>query len=128
MIADHAIVADVRIRHQPIVIAHARNALILHGAGRNRHMLEHGIAVAHHQLRRLITVLFVLRLATDVRASMKTVVLANGGHAFDGDMRPDNRAGADLDVLTNDRKRANFNVGSEFSLGMDNCGWMDLGH
>ncbi len=61
LVADDAVVRDVCVRHEEIVVADARDAVALHGAAMHGREFADLIAIADLEARRLPLVLLVLR-------------------------------------------------------------------
>ncbi len=75
VVADDTIVRDMRVRHQPVVVADARDARILHRASIDRAVLANRIAFADLERRSLASVFFVLRVIAD-RCKLKYMIVA----------------------------------------------------
>src|SRR5688572_12875548 len=65
VIAEHAVMADVRVRHEKIVIADFRVAAAPFGAAMDIHVLAKDIMVSDRQERLLTLELQILRLKTN---------------------------------------------------------------
>ncbi len=95
VVADLAIVRDVHIGHDPVVVAHARHAAVscaradIEGAE-----LADRVAVADHQLARLARVFLVLRNRAERVELEDAVVAADGGVALDHAVRANGGSGA----------------------------------
>ena len=61
VVTHHAIVRQVHIGHQPVVVADAGHASVPGGTDVEGAELAHGVAVADHQLTGLTGIFFVLR-------------------------------------------------------------------
>ena len=75
LIAERAVVRDVRVGHEQIVIADARHALIADGAAVDGAELADHVAIADLQARRLAGVFLVLRRLAD-RGELEDLVVA----------------------------------------------------
>src|SRR5471030_2024301 len=126
--ADLAIVRQVDVGRDPVVVAEPRHAGVLHGADVEGAEFADGVAVADFQARRLALPLHVLRRGADGRELEELVVLADGRVAFDDDVRADDGAGADAHVRADDRIRPDFNVVAELRLRVDDGGGMYRRH
>ena len=93
-----AVVRDVHVGHDPVVVADAGRAGVLDGAGVDRAELADRVAVADHELGVLAGVLLVLRRAADRVELPDPVVAADRRAALDHAVRADDRAGADADA------------------------------
>ena len=67
LVADHAVVRDVRVGHEQVVVADAVTPLSWRGAAIDGAALAEHVAVADLQARRLAVVLLVLRRIADAR-------------------------------------------------------------
>ena len=115
MIADLAIVRDMDVGHDPVVIAHSRDTPVLHGAATDRAVFENRIVVADLESCRLVVVLFVLGITTDRIERVEVIVAADARRPIDHDVAVypgtrtdlhvvvDDRIRTDLDVISNDR-------------------------
>jgi len=127
MAADHAVVRDVAIGHDPVVIADAGNALILGRAAVNRDALADCVAIADRQFGFFAGVFLVLRIVTD-RCELKNMVVATDRRrTLDDDMGLDSGAGADFDVRTDNGKRPDADVFVQSRLRRYNRTLVDQG-
>src|SRR5712691_8108004 len=125
MIADLAVVRDMDIGHDPIVAADPRHARVLHSTAIEGAKLSNGISVPDFERRRFAAVLLVLGRPTDRTESENTVLRADPGPSFDHHVRSDQGAFADLDVLADDRIRADRYAGGDCRFRMNDGGRMD---
>ena len=105
-VAHLAIVRDMHVGHDPVVVADAGHARVLYGSGVERTVFADGVAVADGQFGRLAAVFFVLRLFAE-RTELEYPVAATdprptGNHH----MRADPGVVADFDVLADDGIRS----------------------
>ena len=105
--AELAVVRDVHVGHDPVVVAQARDAGVLHGAGVDGHELADRVAVADLQAGGFAGVLLVLRRPADRRELKDAVALADGRVALDHAVRTDRAARADAHV------RADHRIGAD---------------
>ena len=98
MVADDAVVRDVHVGHDPVVVADARRAAAFAGAAVQRDELADQVAIADDQLALFAAEFLVLRDRADRGELEDAVVAADARRAFDDDVRADRRAFADLDV------------------------------
>src|SRR5689334_7803625 len=97
-VGDPAIVSDMAVGHQKVI--RANDGLLLRiTRAVNGAMLPEGISFADTQARRFPFVFQVLRRLPDDAPGEKSVIGANVSFAGEIDTRPDNTAGAELDVL-----------------------------
>ncbi len=93
------------VGHDPVVVADAGDADVLHGAATGIERAEFArisVAVADFQAGRFTGVLLVLRHRADRAELENHIVAADAGVAFDHGMRADLATGADHDVRTDD--------------------------
>src|SRR5690606_20155410 len=121
VVANMAIVRNVHVGHDPVVIAQRGDAAILHGAGIEGSEFAHRIAVADHQARGLAGIFLVLRHAADRAEPVETVVAADGGDAVQHAMRADFRSGVDGDAGAHDT------IGPDAHAAVDLRGRVDQG-
>ena len=108
LIAQLTIVRDMRIRHQQIVVADARHALVVGGAAIHGDGFAKHIAVADLEARRLAVVFLVLRRIAQRGELEYLVVGADARRAVDHRMRAYPGAGADDDIRADDGRTARF--------------------
>src|SRR3989338_3081499 len=124
VIAHLAIVRHVNISHDPVVVADARHADILHRAGIESAVFADGIVVADLEPRRLAGIFLVLRDLAQGTELEDAVLLSDTRMPVDHHMRTDHCSDADLDVLTDDGIRADFDIAGELGAGMNDSGWV----
>ena len=117
--ADLAIVRDMHVGHDPVVVADARDAGILHRAGIEGAEFAYRVVVADLQARRLAGVFLVLRDCAHRTELEDAICLADAGVPLDDDMRPDHRPGADLHMLAYDGIRAHLDIAGKPGVRMD---------
>src|SRR5690606_21305259 len=103
-VADDAIMRDMRIGHDPVVVADLGDAPILQRAAVDGRVLAYRVAMADHEACRLARVFLVLRRIAYGGELKDVVVFADRRRPFDHGMRLDARAAADLDVVADDGK------------------------
>src|SRR5450830_10021 len=126
--AHHAVVRQVDVGRNPVVVAQLRHALVLHRAQVEGAEFAHRVAVAHFQAGRLAVPLLVLRWRADRRELEELVVAADGRMAFDDDVRADPGTVADDDVRTHDRVRADLDALAQLGFGVDDGAGVDGCH
>src|SRR6185503_8756621 len=123
-----AIVRQVHVSHDPVLVPQARDADILRRAAVDGDGLADGIAVADLDPGRLAGVLLVLRRRADRGEVPDVVAPADAGVAVEHHVRADPGALADLDVLADDRIGADLDVRGEPRARVHDGARMDLGH
>src|SRR5690349_2805377 len=89
----------------------------------NRDKLADGVAVANAGFRRFTAIFLVLRRHAARTVRIKGVITADGKPPFQEDMRDQSRARADRNTVADDAVRADFGVGGDCGLRMnDSCG------
>uniref|UniRef100_A0A1I8ADR0 Ald_Xan_dh_C2 domain-containing protein n=1 Tax=Steinernema glaseri TaxID=37863 RepID=A0A1I8ADR0_9BILA len=86
VVADHAVVPDMGIGHDQVVITQGGFATVLHGATVNGHAFADHVVVADHQARRFTLVLEVRGVFADRGELVDAVVLADAGRPFENHM------------------------------------------
>src|SRR4051812_36247233 len=61
VVADLAVVREMHVRHDPVVVAEPRNAGVLYGAAIERAKFANGVAIADFKARGFARILLVLR-------------------------------------------------------------------
>src|SRR5690606_794533 len=125
VVADHAVVRDVGVGQQPVVIADPGRAAAARGPAVDGDEFAHGVARADHQLDRLPRVLLVLRLTADRRVPDDAVVGADPGRAMDRAMRADLGVGADFDIRADVAEGPHPDTVGQPCAGLDDRTGMD---
>ena len=89
VVADGAIVRDVHVGHDPVVVADARRAAALAGAAVDGDELADHVAIADDEFAVLAAEFLVLRDRADRGELEDAVVAADARRAFDDDVRAD---------------------------------------
>lgn len=126
VVTDAAIVRDVHIGHDPVVVADGRDADILRRAGMDRGEFADGVAVTDDQPGRLVAVLHVLRTTAHRGEVADAVVAAQRGMALDHGMVTDVRPRIDAHVRADHGEGADFDVRGQFGLRVDHRSRVDL--
>src|SRR5690554_5231977 len=110
VITKHAIVTNMHICHQQIVVADGGFMAILNGAAMDGDALTNNIVITDYQTSRFAFVFQVRRVLTYCGKLKNLIVLANDCRAFDHDMRGDHRARTNLYIRSDNRPGANLNI------------------
>src|SRR5689334_8386220 len=102
MVADHAVVSYVRVRHNQDVAADLGYAATLGGASVDGDALADVVVVAHLQRRALAVVGDILRIHADGTERVKGVAGADLRRPHDVDVRDQPAAIAQLDLVADD--------------------------
>src|SRR5690606_37836494 len=121
VIAHHAIVTDVDVGHQQVVIADGGLAPILHGAAVDGDPLADDVVVADHQPRGFALVLEVRGVLPHGGKLVDAVMGADHGGALD------DHVGADLGIVADGDVRADDGPGTHLDVGADAGGRVDNG-
>ena len=105
VVADLAVVREVHIGHDPVVIAQTRHAYVAGRTDIEGAKLAYGVALANHQLTGFAGVFFVLRNRTQGVELEYAVIPANRGVPLNHAMRAHRRTRTDAHM------RANHGVG-----------------
>ena len=126
-VADAAVVRDVAVRHQHVVVADARGSAF-GAAAMDRHAFANDVALADVEPAHALAKLRVLRLAAEHDVFVNLVGAAHARiAAYDG-VGVDLARVADHRVGVDDRVRADADVRAELSARIDDCGGMNAGH
>ena len=115
-VPDDAVVCNVRVRHEEVVVADDGRLVPRDGSAMDRAELTEDVPVADHERRRLALVLEVLRRPAERGQLEDPVVLADRRGALDHGMRADGRTRSDRDVGADDR------VGADVGGRVDGSG------
>jgi len=110
VVADDAVMRNVHISHQPVVIADSGQTLLLCRAPVDRTEFANGVVIAYFQPRCLAAILLVLWNLTDGCELVDPVVAADPRFALDHRMRPNRRARANLDIAIDNRVRTHLDI------------------
>ncbi|MNC05431.1 hypothetical protein D3C75_529030 [compost metagenome] len=121
VVANHAVVADVGIGHDQVVIAQGRFRTILDGATVDRHAFTDDVVITNHQAGFLALVLQVRRVLTHRGKLVDAIVLADSGRALEDHVRPDDCPLADFHTCADDRPRADLDAVSQNGCRIDDC-------
>ena len=117
LVTDCAIMRDMDIRHDPVVVAYASSARVLHRTPIDGAVFADRIAVSDGQLRGFAGVLLVLRVVADGCELKDAVVLADDARSLQYHVGLDSRAPADLYIRTDDGVWADRHVRIETGTG-----------
>ena len=125
VVANDAVMREVDVGHDPVVVAEDGGADVLHGAPVEGGVFADGVVVADLQGGRFAAVFFVLRRSAQRGKGVDVVVFADAGRAFDDDVRGDGGAAVNVHVCADDAVCTDIDVWREFGLGVDDGGWVD---
>ena len=110
LVAETAVMGDMRIRHQQIVAADARYTLVMGGAAIHRDGFPKDVAIADFEPRRFAFVLLVLRRIAQGGKLKYLVVGADACRAVDDGVRSYPGAGPDDDVRSDHGERPDLHI------------------
>ncbi len=116
VVADLAVMRQVHISHDPVVIAHARHTCIARRTYVEGAKLADGIAITNDKLAGLASIFLVLGNGAQRVELEDTVITTNGGVAFNDAVRANGGACTHLHVRANDRVRTYTDGTVQFSL------------
>ena len=119
VVADHAIMGDVHVGHQPVVVADAGHPAAFLGAAIEGDEFADHVAVANLQARLFTVEFLVLRRRAERGELPDPVVAADPGRPVDDHVRPDRRAIADFHILADDAESADADVAADFRARID---------
>jgi hypothetical protein len=102
IVTDDAVVCDMRVRHEEIVVTDSRDARVLHGAAIDRATLSKHVSVANLEACGLAIVFLVLRRIANGSKLKKPVVGSDSRRTIDDHVRTDDGARTDLHVRADD--------------------------
>src|SRR5579883_317996 len=98
-VASHeAVVRDMRVGHEEIIIADAGDALVVHGAAVDRAALAKDVAVTDLEASRLAPIFLVLWRISDGGERVNPVLGTDRGRTIDDDVGSDDRAPTDANL------------------------------
>ena len=116
------VVCNVSVGHHPIVVAQSGDADVLGGPDIDRAEFPDRIVVTDLEPSRLAAILLVLGNFANGRKLENAVVTADPGVTGDHRVRSDDRAGADLYVLADQRIRTDLDICGQACARMHNGG------
>src|SRR5439155_12425623 len=123
--ADLAVVREVHVSHDPVLVAHARYADVLRRAAVDRDVLADGVVVADLDRGRLAAVLLVLGRRAD-RGEVEDLVAPADAHVpVEHHVRADPASLAQLDMLADDAVGPDLDVRGQPRAGVDERRGMD---
>jgi hypothetical protein len=123
MVPHPAIMRQMHVGHDPIVVAQPRYTGVLHGSAIKRAKFAYRVAVTDFEARRLAGVFLVLGFGTQRDELEYPVIASDTRVARDNRMRTDAATGADFDVFADNRIGADFDVVRQLRTRMNNrCG------
>src|SRR3569623_75588 len=125
VVADQAIVREVHVRHDPIVVADPGDAAALFGAAIEGAEFADDVAVADLEQSGFATVFLVLRHLAERRELENFIVAADARRAIDDDMRPHLGTGADDHIRADDGERPDVDIRRQLGLGVDDRARID---
>ena len=128
MIADHAVVADVRVRHDQVVAADASHAAALDRAAMHGAEFAKLVRVAHLKPHALAGVCQVLRIAADNGKRMHMIVPAERGGSRDHGVRFEDAAFAEFDIVADDREGPDSDSAADFRGFGNDCPGINVAH
>jgi len=119
VVAEYAVVANMHIGHQQVVITDGGFAAILHGAPVNGDPFTDNVVITDHQSRGLAFVFQIGSVLPHGGELVDVVVLADAGGALDHHMGGNHCSRADFDIGPDNGPGAHFHIGCQPGLGMD---------
>ena len=119
VVADVAIVRNVRVGHEHVVVADVGDAAAPFGAAMNRHEFAKHVAIADDQLGRLAVKLQILRDQPDRRERKDLVAVADFRRPLDDRRCADAAVAAKPHVLPDHGVRTDHAAGADDRVGMD---------
>ncbi len=121
MVANHAVMADVRVGHDQVVVAQGRFGTILNGATVNRHAFADHVVIADDQTGFFTFVLEIGRVLAYRRKLVDAIVPTNPGRSLENYVGTDHRTLADFHTCADNRPRADLDIGGQNGRRIDDC-------
>ncbi len=128
MVADHTVMADVRIGHDQVVVTQGGFGTILHSATVNGHAFTDDVVITDYQACFFTLVLHVRGVFAYRGKLVDAIVFANAGRTFEDHVWPDDSPLADFNTCADDRPRADLNVGGQNGRRIDDCARVNQTH
>ena len=110
-IADDAIVGDMTLHHQKVLITDSRDHAAARSAGIERDIFANRIAIANQELARLAFVFKILGDGADAGEGKDHILFAECGSTLNNHMR------RDFCAFANAHLGANYTIGANFHIG-----------
>src|SRR4030095_11243605 len=127
-IAEEAIMGDVALHHQEILIAHPGH----HAAGRGpwieRNILADRVAIADQKLARFALIFEIVRHGTDTREGKYHIAFAERGATGNDRVRVNSTAFADPHAGADDAIRTDLDITVDLGARIDNRRWVHPAH
>ena len=121
MVAHLAVMGEMDIGHDPVVVADTRHARILRSAQIESAEFAYGIAVANFQPGRLSRIFLVLRNFSQGVELENMIIAADKGMPVNNRMRAHRGAVADDHVLADHGVGTDTDMGAKLRAGMNDC-------
>ncbi|MNE42442.1 hypothetical protein D3C80_1365680 [compost metagenome] len=128
MVADDAVVTDMGIGHDQVVVAKGGLGAILDGTTVNGHAFADDVMVSDDQPSDFALVLEVGRVFTYRGKLIDAVVFTNPGRALEYHVWPDDRTLADFHTRANDRPGADLDARGQYGHRIDDCARVNQTH
>ncbi len=125
LIADNAVMRDMAIGHDPVVIAQHRFTGVLNCAAADCTKLANRVAITNTQTRRLTSVFLVLGVIANGGELIDVVVLADACRTVNNNVAINLAPPADLDAITNHGIRTYFDIVRDDCRGRNDGGGMN---
>ncbi len=126
VIADSAIVGDVRAGHEESVAADDRDTFFLFTGAIDGHRFAKDVLVSNVDSRVTSLVTQILRGRADHDSRIEVIVFADRRMTDDGDIVIEASSAADLDVRPHDTERADVNVLGDLRARIDCGSWINM--
>ena len=119
LVADPAVMCNVRIGHYPVVVTDTGNAFILRGPPVDGNEFADNITVSQLQPGRLPRIFPVLRSIADRGKLVNPVIPADTGRAIDYRVGADPGTGIDDHIRADDREGPDIDISRQFRSGVN---------
>lgn len=120
-ITNLAVMCNMHIGHDPVVITQDGLALTLNRAATDRAEFTNRIAITYSESGPLTRIFLILWIITDRRKLIDVIAIADRCRTTDDDVTVYARTAADFDIITDDRVRPDLHVRGDSSLVRNDC-------
>jgi hypothetical protein len=127
VVTDLAVMTDVYVSHQEVMIPNARTTATAFGPTMNVYVLSKNVVISNYEKRLFAFEFQILRRQSDGSKGVELIVVADRGGTLNHHMGFEAASVSDLHTTANTAIRPNAHVGTQFSFRADNCRRMNHG-
>src|SRR3546814_18839347 len=121
VVANDAVMTDVGVGHDQVMVAQGRFGTILNGATVNRHAFADHVVIANDQTGFFTFVLEIGRVLAYRRKLVDAIVPTDPGRPFEYHMGTNHRNLADFHTWADDRPWADLDIRGQNARRIDDC-------